>query len=119
MLIRRSGRRVAASRPQSPKQPSTRHHGLGNDVKGNEGGPQAQGHGELRGRLVRPNRNGWSYGRFSFTEYDPGRGPRPAWLCPGHLAATCLDRGRRMQALEAPTVTRPLCLDTSSSPMFV
>lgn len=62
MLIRRSGRRLAASRPQSPKQPSTRHHGLGNDVKGNEGGPQVQGHGELRG-LIRPKRNRWSYGR--------------------------------------------------------
>lgn len=34
MPIKRSGRRVLASGPQSPKQPSTRHHGLGRDVKG-------------------------------------------------------------------------------------
>lgn len=38
MPSRRSGRWVSAARPQLPKQPSTRHDGLGNDVKGKECG---------------------------------------------------------------------------------
>lgn len=38
MPTRRSDRRVPAARPRSPNQPSTRHDGLENDVKGKECG---------------------------------------------------------------------------------
>lgn len=68
MPTTRSGRRVPAARPLSQKQPSTRHDGLGNDVKGKEVWPQAT---ESFVASQDPTRMGGPTARFSSTEYDP------------------------------------------------
>lgn len=57
-----------AARPQSQKQPSTRHDGLGNDVKGKECGHRLR---KASWPRKGPTRMGGPTARFSSTEYDP------------------------------------------------
>lgn len=89
MPTTRSGRRVPAARPLSQKQPSTRHDGLGNDVKGERVWPQAT---ESFVASQGPNKNGWSYGAlFLHRVRSMTPSATRVVLCPGRLAATGLD----------------------------